>query len=175
MGYDRRRNNASPILADERSPERLSYLAVNTEDESLTLGGEITEKFGDLRLDNRWLQFQRHTFFLDLITLMMKKVPVSTSWVRDLRNAAILAGQSQASSDLPQAFLWNIIAIELLLTNQGDRYLEMLPQRARAFIGWTAQWGLDNYEKRIQDLYNKRSAFVHAGRRDRIEIGDLLF
>ncbi len=68
-----------------------------------------------------------------------------------------------------------MIAIEMLLTHRGDKYSEMLPLRAEAFIGWAAAWTNENYKERIQSLYKKRSDFVHRGLRDDIKIADLLF
>jgi len=175
LGYGSRRFNASPTLANERPPETVSFLGVNSKDNSLSVRGSVAEKIGDLRLDHQWLRSQRSAFFIDLIRLITNQGPAVKSWVKDIRNAAILVGQSQVSSDLPQAFLWNMIALELLLTEQGDRYREILPRRAEAFIGWAVAWNEDNYEDRIQDLYKKRSAFVHDGNREKIEITDLLF
>lgn len=175
LAYSRRRNNASPVLAEERSPDRYSYLMMNTGNESWSLGGERTEKFGNLRLDRLWMGHQQKMFFFDLLKIITKEIRVAKSWVEDIRNAAILAGQSQASSDLPQAFLWNMIAIELLLTRQGDRYSESLPRRAEAFIGWAVEWSIGDYEERIRNLYSKRSGLVHAGLRNAIEIEELLF
>jgi len=86
-----------------------------------------------------------------------------------------MVGQSQCSNDLAQAFLWNMIVLEMLLTERGDKYPEILPKRIEAFLGWVGYWSVDNYEQRIKDVYKKRCRFVHDGNRDQIEVSDLLF
>ncbi len=63
LGYDRRKSNASPELANYQSPEASRFLAVCIEDEFLNLGGETTGKIGNLRLDSGWLTFQQQSFF----------------------------------------------------------------------------------------------------------------
>jgi hypothetical protein len=128
-----------------------------------------------LVLDERWLNFQENSFFFDFLRILRGQISISRSWKEEIRKAAILAGESQCSSDLPQAFLWNMIAIELLLTKQGDRYLDSLPERAEAFIGWTVDWKQNNYRELIKDLYRKRCQLVHSGNKSAIEVQDLLF
>jgi hypothetical protein len=68
-----------------------------------------------------------------------------------------------------------MIAIELLLTQQGDFYNSALPERAEAFIGWSINWKRLNYRDRISDAYRKRCGFIHAGNREAITIKDVLF
>jgi hypothetical protein len=63
-----------------------------------------------------------------------------------------------------------MIAIESLLTRQGDKYSDALPKRIEAFLGWSGYWSINGYEDRIHDLDRKRCELVHAGRLDLIEI-----
>jgi hypothetical protein len=68
-----------------------------------------------------------------------------------------------------------MIALELLLTKQGDKVNETLPTRAEAFLGWTGFWAVENFADRIQKIYGKRCKLVHQGERDLIKRKDLLF
>ena len=115
------------------------------------------------------------SFYYDLLRIIRSEISISRNWRNDIRNAAILAGQSQVSIDLPQSFLWNMIALELLLTEQQDRCIEALPTRAEAFIGWARDWKSKKFPDKIRELYQKRNNLVHRGKRDGIEIKDILF
>lgn len=175
LGYSRRRINACLCISDEKRPGRLSYLMMNITRGSWSLRNKISGRFMDLVLDDRWKHFQRQFFFNSLLNILNGKIEVSSQWRCDIRNAAVLAGKSQSSTEIADAFLWNMIAIEALLTHQGDSYSKKLPKRVEAFIGWTTDWALDDYENKIRDVYKKRCALVHAGQFDAIGIDDLLF
>jgi len=118
---------------------------------------------------------KKEGFFLKLLKVLNNEIGVARSWRNELERAAILLGQSQCCSDVAQSFLWNMIALEILLTRQGDKYTDVLPTRIEAFLGWVGFWTVENYFERIQKLYRKRSAFVHDGKRVNISIPDLLF
>jgi hypothetical protein len=102
---------------------------------------------------------------------------VKRSWKNDLKRAATLIGQSHCSIDITQSFLWNMIALEILLTqhDRHRRYTDILPERIEAFLGWIGFWDTDNYTERIAEVYGKRCDFVHAGKREHITVEDLLF
>ncbi len=175
LGYGRRRHNACLSVSNEVRPGSLEYFMMNTVMKSWSLQHKISGRYNTLVLGSRWKRFQKFSFFYELIKLLKGHIQVSSGWKHDITNAALLAGQSQSSSDLPQAFLWNMIAIETLLTHQGDSYSTELPKRVEAFIGWTTDWSVDNYESNIEKIYRKRCALVHAGRTDNLKIGDVLF
>jgi hypothetical protein len=175
LGYAKRSQIASPSISRERPTGSRSYLILRTDGKAWSQPNQAVGNLGALRLDGVWKRFHEKGFFHTLIRIIRGEIHVSKAWRRDLRNAAILVGQSQTSSDVPQAFLWNMIALELLLTEQGDKYSEELPARAEAFLGWIGFWGQENFAERIREVYTKRSAFVHAGRRDLITRQDLFF
>lgn len=176
LGYAKRYRNSAPSVMGEREFGKGNRLIVDNVEK-----GRWMQNFGyfgkpaPLVLDKRWHDFQKDVFHRNLMRIIRKEVKVDKGWRRDLYNAALLVGQSQISLDLPQAFLWNVIAIELLLTQQGDKYTEALPTRAEAFLGWADNWSTAGYAERIRDIYRKRSAFVHAGRRELIDFEDLFF
>ena len=132
-------------------------------------------KSDDLRLDGVWRTFQDKMFFSKVLGIINGQVKVSRKWQEDLKRAAVLVGQSQVSNDVAQAFLWNMIALELLLTNQQDKHSDALPKRIEAFLGWVGFWEDDDYEAQIAEAYRKRCLFVHDGKRDEVSIEDLLF
>ncbi len=176
LGYGRRRNNAALTVSNEKRTGSLAYFMFQARDKSWVLENKVSGRFMVLTLDKNWKEYQKEfSFFYELISIMKGEKDISDGWRQDIVNAAILCGQSQSSSDLPQAFLWNMIAIETLLTHRGDSYSTELPKRVEAFIGWTNNWKVENYHKRISDIYKKRSAFVHAGKTNDIDIHDLLF
>jgi len=139
------------------------------------LSSQTTGKIGFLVLDKQWLGWQKDCFFYDLLRIIKGEIGVGKEWRRSLIRVATLVGQSITSTNLSHAFLLNMIAIESLLTRQGDKYTAELPKRIEAFIGWVGYWGQRNYEKRIEEVYQKRCQYVHDGNGDSIDIKDLLF
>jgi hypothetical protein len=130
---------------------------------------------GPMVLDARWRNFMRDAFYFRLLRMIYRDRSISPSWRTTLRNAAVLIGQSIGSSDVPMSFLQNMIALEMLLTRQGDKYSDVLPKRIEAFLGWVGFWRDHDYENRIRELYRKRCDLVHRGERDTIAANDLLF
>lgn len=176
LGYHRRWHNASPSVGNDYSSGDFNFLMLNTLNKSrISQGMRSSKTLYKLELDINWQKFQKRSFFYDLIKLLQGKPKISAGWFLDIQNAALLAGQSQTISDLPNAFLWNMIAIETLLTHQGDKYSVALPERVEAFIGWTNSWSISNFEQKIKTVYKKRCDFVHSGRIGDISIQDLLF
>ena len=175
LGYSKRRYNSCPAMSQEYTASKLSYLVFNINSSNWSQQNVTTGKLGPLVIDDRWVNFATKVFFYDVVNIIKGRTKVAKAWRQDIRNAAILAGQSQCSSDIPQSFLWNMIAIELLLTQQGDVYRNALPERAEAFIGWSTNWKLSNYQERIRNVYIKRCNFVHDGNRDAIKVEDVLF
>lgn len=177
LGYAASRPAIGPAIGSENPTRKRSHLALNADDGSWSQPNSTISDPLPLTLDAHWREFHRRSYFYQLLGILRGDVPVARAWRRDLRNAAILAGQSQASVDLPQAFLWNMIALELLLTTQADKgkISETLPARAEAFLGWIGFWNTDNFEDRIRALYSKRCEFVHSGRRESISPADVFF
>ena len=174
LGYSKRRFNSHPSIYTG-SVSNLSYLCMNTTNDYALLNHQIVGKKGDLDLDDRWYKWQKDIFFIKLIRIIKKEIAVSASWRDNLYRASRLVGQSLTTNNVAQAFLLNMIAIESLLTRQGDKYTEVLPKRIEAFIGWVGYWDIDRYKDRIRELYSKRCQYVHDGNDANIEIRDLLF
>ncbi len=175
LGYSRRSHNSSPVLSKEKILGQRSSLMFNLSADTSYQPNEVVGKIGSLNLDERWRNFQKKVFFYDLLKIISGKTKVAPNWRKDIMNASILAGQSQSGHDIPQCFLWNMIALETLLTQRDDKYSEKLPERTEAFIGWAKDWKVKNFEAKIKDIYKKRCLFVHTGQRDHISIADILF
>lgn len=175
LGFGRRRHNACLSVSNEVRPGNLAYFMMNTVQRSWAMQHKISGRFQTLNLDKNWKRYQCSSFFYELINVLKGGGRLSAGWRSDIKSAALLAGQSQSSSDLPHAFLWNMIAIETLLTHRGDSYSTALPKRVEAFIGWTTDWSVENYSSKIEEVYRKRCAFVHAGKTDELKIEDILF
>lgn len=173
LGYAKRRFNSKLSIA--HSIANTSYLCLDASSRALFWNSEIIGKLGELSLDEEWYDFQKKIFFYNLWKIINRKIKVEESWRKSLYRAAKLVGQSLSSNNISQSFLWNMIAIELLLTKQGDKYSEQLPKRIEAFLGWVGFWKTQNYEEKIKEIYIKRSQFVHDGNESNISIEDLLF
>lgn len=175
LGYAKRHQLRPPSVSDEEPGGRRSYLILNSRDGAWVQPNEMVGNVLPFELDATWLNIQRRLFHHNLLRILTGKHPVKRSWRYQLRQAAVLAGQSQASLDLPQAFLWNMIAIECLLTTQDDTHSKELPRRVEAFLGWADSWSEEGYEDRIRDVYRKRCLLVHDGDRGCIDVDDLFF
>lgn len=175
LGYARRRFASRIALYGEHEPGRTQRVFLNTNDASRTFAGRMTNSPGPFPITGHWRNFHREAFFLDLVKIIHGELRVSTPWRHDLRRAAILAGRSMNSNDVPSSFLWNMVALELLLTRQGDKYPTVLQARSEAFLGWVGFWSSDGFEQKIGDVYRKRNDLVHRGIRDHISKRDLLF
>ena len=98
-----------------------------------------------------------------------------TPWLNILIQAGKIAGKSQNETDLANALLFNVIALEMLLTNQNDKISEKLPKRIGFFIDWSEDWEEQDFEKKILETYGKRCAFVHNGETEKITKEDVIF
>lgn len=174
LGFPRNRFSVRPTLAKERPRGSRDYLFLHKNGKTGWRRSEFLAGLGQ-DVDGFWVRSAKENFFYPMLRIIRGETKVSRGWRTDIRNAALLVGQSQGATDLPMAFLQNMIALELLLTQQGDGVGDALPERAEAFLGWTGFWESADFEKRIRDLYRKRCLLVHQGARDEINIEDLLF
>ncbi len=175
LGYGARKSNATPSLTSVSKRELTSQLFLNVSKYGWTQPNAALGRLGKLALNDRWRKFGQQVFFTKALEILRSNANTKSSWRRDLKNALVLIGQSQTSIDLPQAFLWNMIALELLLTQQGDKVSKELPRRVEAFLGWTADWKAQAFPDRIRKIYEKRCKLVHQGQRGEIEPKDVVF
>lgn len=175
LGFSKRRYGAYPLIKGEPHSGVVEEFVHSTDDHRHRFSGQVVGKIDNLRLDGLWKNFHKQGFFFRLLQVLNGEIKVSRNWRNIIERAAILIGQSLCSTDVPQSFLWNMIALELLLTEQNDKYADELSKRAEAFLGWVGFWETNHYAEKIANVYKKRCALVHEGKRDEIEVADLLF
>lgn len=175
LGYGKRKANAHPSLIGDQNTGSISYLFLDPDSQARSYNNHVTGKFMDLRLSQAWIQHHNSSFFIKLLKLLDRNSPISSGWRELLKRAAVMIGQSQCSNDLVHSFLWNMIVLEMLLAKPGDRYLDVLPERVEAFLGWVGFWAETDFSGRIREVYQKRCDLVHQGKCETISVPDLLF
>ncbi|MFC1872497.1 hypothetical protein ACFLYV_02110 [Chloroflexota bacterium] len=174
LGWGRRKNNSHPSLMGYQNMGNISYEFLDTKSKAGMYNNELTGKYMPLVLNGAWKRHHKQSFFFKLLKLIYGK-PRKDSWSNTLERVAVMVGQSQCSNDLAQSFLWNMIAIEMLLSERGDTYIDVLPERVESILGWVGFWSVDDYSRKIREVYKKRCGFVHDGKINNISIPDLLF
>lgn len=173
--YARRNRSAKPTIQIGQMADMLSYLQLDTETEMWRQPNNAIPPFMSLRLDGSWKEQQRNSFFDKLLIVIRGDEYRQKSWAQILRRVAILVGNSQSHSEVYLSLIWNMIALELLVTNQGEMVKNEIDDRPRAILGGSPRWESERFANRIIDLYRKRNIFVHEGRIDHIESDDLVF
>jgi hypothetical protein len=178
LGWSKRRSRSLQRVArvgDKAGAIRTVFVDRKSAADSAESFQAPVHELSDLLCDKPWRAFQsRHSFFGPFLRLLQQKSG-ATSWRDTVRRVLILAGKSQSTDDLAQAFLLNVIALETILTAEGDSIQDTLPAPAEALLGWVGFWEMDQYAERIRELYQKRCRLVHDGRLDDITVEDLLF
>jgi Holliday junction resolvase len=156
----------------------ITNINIDTLSGTLKLGG-LQGRFLPLILNDEWKSHQRKNFFFNLINFIRKenkRIRVNKNWIEEIIKASVLIGKSINSNDLEDSFLWNMIALEILLTNSDDsKFLDILPKRIEAFFGWYTNWKTDEFEDKIKEIYGKRCSLVHRAKGENITTEDLLF
>ena len=111
-----------------------------------------------------------------LLDIIRGKGTMDENWRMVIRNAAILAGRSQNSVELADAFLWNMIALEQLLLSADEhrKHLDLLKERCAALFGHSGLWTSRNIDKWIDQIYSTRCRVVHDGNRRCVTLEHLL-
>jgi hypothetical protein len=176
LGYSRRKQMGPVVPAGEVSHASMSYLLVRSQDMTGRLRWQRTTPIAQMGLDEVWKNHQDHGFFTRLLKILRSEKRVAVSWREELRRASVMVGESVGSNDPFKSFLWNMVALEMLLTkDEKGKMLDILPKRVGALIDWHHYWKADNYEERIKKAYDKRNALLHYGRRDEVTDQDLAF
>jgi len=115
-----------------------------------------------LCLDKHWKS--NNHFFRKLLALINSNdKKIIKEWKFTIRRAAILAGQSIFARNAWEAFLYDMIAIEVLLTNEGDKFPDAIVKRLSALFGWLALEDSTSWHDLVGELYELRCKFVHDG------------
>jgi len=175
LGWSTRRFNRRIGIKTSDGRSYYRRININKKYKEYNLGFQTTYSPVPFKTEKNWVNFHKRFFFFELIEIIRCKTKVSKKWRTILHRAAIMAGQSQNSNDLPSCFLWNVIVLEMLLTEADEKILDNLVRRSNYFLGWNEEWNNENYETRIREIYKKRCDFVHKGDLKYIKIEDLLF
>ena len=105
--------------------------------------------------------------------ILQSNFEVKLKWKKTLRRVGILMGKSYCTNEITLSFLYNIIALETLLTDENDKISKELPKRILDFIGWVFE---NNYSfpEKFKELYRKRCQVVHNGNLDDVTIQDVI-
>ena len=173
LGYCNRNNNSQFGIIKTRGTGNRFFINKNIFEAHLNKFKE--NKVLPFRLDKDWKEFHKKFYFFDLLKLISSSNKMQKKWKDTIIRAAKMSGKSMQSRDLEYCFLWNMIIVEMLLTEHGDKYSESLPKRTEAFIGWVGYWKEKKFEEKIQSLYKKRCQFVHDGNSKNISVDDVQF
>lgn len=184
LGYSKRSQMGPIVAPGEAYHPYVSYLAVSDEDRT-RFGNFLkrTAPIGQVVLDGRWKNYQDKVFFTRLLKILRGEGGVERGWREDLRRVAVMIGESIGAADVLKSFLWNWVALETLLTRQESGVGSVLPERAEALLGWArlsrepdvTLWEAREYEARIEEIYRKRNALLHQGKREGISEDDIVF
>jgi hypothetical protein len=176
LGYSRRKQMGPVTPSRDITNSYLSFLAVSSRDSARFGKYSATAPSHQLVLDGRWKDYQDLMFFTKLLKILRRETKVETDWYWELRRASLMIGESVGANDLFKSFLWNMIALEMLLTkDEKGEMLDILPRRVGALLDWSPYWEADNYEERIRNAYKKRNALLHRGRRSKLSERDVAF
>lgn len=175
--FSRRDIIPSVKICKSKQIQAKSFIGFNEED--CFIGTEDYSNRSNFALNLQWKKFHKQFYFLKALKIVQSKeykgIKLDRKWIKTLKNALVLIGQSHESKDLAFCFLKNMIVIEMLLIEQGDKFKEKLPERIDAFLGWANNSMDDEFTSDINEIYSKRCQLVHEGKRDRIDIKDLIF
>lgn len=151
------------------------HVFLDTKTKAGLIGSSVVDNPFPLTLDKQWKDYHRDGFFGRFMKVLQGKVTVQASWATDITRSVRLVGKSFNSHDIGSAFLWNMVALEMLLARQGDKYSEVIPKRIEALLGWMGYWKTAKFAERIDGIYNLRCKIVHDGRLELVTPKDLLF
>ncbi len=131
-----------------------------------------THVIDDLRITDEFLKMPH---FSRLLWLIRGNGSIDDKWRRILRDVAMLAGRSQSSVEIADAFLWNMISLEQLLLGKNESgHLQKILSRCEALFGYCLLWDRMELEEAITQIYHARCALVHEGDRESITLGNLV-
>ena len=179
LGYAKREFAPRIAVSGDTSQGIRKHILLNTENSMIRSSQALTRHTSGLVIEKGWRNFQERFFFQKLLSILNNRTHVKPPWRNNLRRVAVLVGMSLAAHDIAVAFLWNMIALEMLLTQQGEKYAgkyrEVLPKRIEAFLGWVGFWRQGGFVKRINEVYSLRCGLVHDGNADGITAEHLHF
>lgn len=156
---------------DNNENSKVSEIFISTRRESRYTDQDKFINIIPLLTCSFWKRYQKKNhYFFDLLKIIKSK----KSKFKELKKVSIVIGKSYNCNDIVDSFLYNMIIMETLLTTRNDKQKETLVSRLGAFFEWLQGWD-ESVENQIDELYKKRSAYVHNLDSDNITIQDVLF
>lgn len=173
--YRHKRNDRVPFGSPEHSLHLFDeYLLFENDADTSNWTQMRLDPAQPYRLNKQWRRFLSHHFFPHLLKVLNGSTELTPEWKYSLRKAAILAGQSQFARNLWEAFLYDMIALEVLLTHPGDRFPDAISERLVAFFGWVTKEDREPWETLVRRLYDLRCKFIHDGQTGDLTLRDLI-
>ncbi len=111
---------------------------------------------------------------IDRLFAVIDDQSIDAAWRRQIRASAAMLGQSMMSLKRADAFLFNVIGLETLLTRQGERNGTKLTQRIKGLTGWYLRSKRPTYEAEIKSIHQVRCAIVHDADYSNLTVEELL-
>lgn len=178
--------SASQIVTNTRcgnahissSEKQFNFSSIITTNTSKLVGqtsSKIEGRIRSLNINKKYIKTQRERGFLfSFLKIVKGETNIEKAMIDSIKNAVIFNGKSHESTELYLSFLYNMIAIDSLLSSRSENHKVKISKAVEHFIGWSNM--LDtSYEKEIDNIYNLRADLVHDGKRDKIKVKNLLF
>jgi hypothetical protein len=162
-------------LAGESLRGTNTHVLLNKGNPSFTASQTLVSGANTLRLNKPWKELQRKTGYQNLLKIAQDKSSLQQKWGATLLRAAQMVGKGINCYDLSSAFVWNMVALEVLLAVQQDTYSKVLPKRVEALIGWISEWKTEHLKERLQEAYGLRCRVVHDGQQEAVTVEDVAF
>lgn len=177
LSFSKRINKHSISLRIGKS-EKGSWISINKTTGELSGSAYYLNQndITPLYLNKHWVNFHKKRYFFKLIKILYGEININEKWKETLKKVALLAGLSQSTNNILQAFIWNFIAIEKLLTRKKDiKKYEDMPIIIENLFGWVPDWKYNKYSGLFKRITNKRHELIHNGNIECIEALDLTF
>lgn len=174
LGHSTRKFNSKIFINNSKDILVNRTIVIDKKILRFTLGNKSLYPL-PLELNDRWTDFHNQFYFHKLLRIINGEIKINNKWKNSLVSVAKIVGKSLNSHDIPESFLKNVIAIEMLLVNQGEKIEKKIIERSSYLLDWCDEWKNEQIEKRIKDIYQKRCLYVHDGKHQKITKEDLIF
>ncbi|MBU3011126.1 hypothetical protein KO506_06910 [Polaribacter vadi] len=174
LGYSTRKFNSKIDIKNSEYALNNRTLVIDKKNLRLILGNKSKYPL-PLELNERWKNFHNSFHFHKLLKIVNGEIKINRKWKNLLISVAKIVGKSLNSHDIPESFLKNVIALEMLLVNQDGKIKEKIIERSSYLLDWCDKWEKEKIEDKINDIYKKRCDYVHDGKYEDITKEDLIF
>lgn len=126
-----------------------------------------------VNLDKEWFSSVSDTEIIELFGVF-HNLQLDATWRRQIWSAATLLGRSRLAMTMADGFLFNIMALETLLTNRGERNGHRLACRLFGLLGWHLSQVRPECFEEIQRLHDIRCQIVHDSDYTNLTVRQLL-